>query len=320
MKQSLVSIIVPCYNLEKYIKKCLLSLTSQTYNNIEILVINDGGKDNSEKIVAEFAKNDNRIILINKKNGGVSTARNTGLEYAKGKYISFIDGDDYVSDKFIETLVNGLESYNCDLSCIKPHKVMENKDYLFKNNIIEKPVFFEGKDGLIQMISGVKFDICVWNKLYKKELIANLKFDEQIRYGEDYLFNYYYFKKVNRVAFFKTPQHAYVQREGSLVNSKFNNNKLTTIKGLKEAIEDSKNDYVVNEYAKAWYCLVNVELAYYIFKTKYKDKEVAKEVLSAIKNNLKFLRKSKRIQKYRRYLVPVAYTLFVMFFKMYKLI
>ena len=102
--EPLISIIVPVYNVEKYLKKCLDSILSQTYKNFEVIIVNDGSPDNSQKIIDEYKKKDKRIIVLEKENGGLSSARNYGIEHANGKYISFVDADDYIEKDYVEKL------------------------------------------------------------------------------------------------------------------------------------------------------------------------------------------------------------------------
>ena len=109
MKSELVSFIIPVYNVQKYLSRCLESVLQQTYHNTEILLINDGSQDNSLAICEDYQKKDNRIQIINKENGGVSSARNTGLRIASGKYITFVDADDYVKEIYIETLITDMQ-------------------------------------------------------------------------------------------------------------------------------------------------------------------------------------------------------------------
>ena len=118
-KQDLISIVVPIYNVEKYLEKCINSIIIQTYKNIEIILVNDGSTDSSGKICDIYLKIDKRIKVVHKKNGGLSDARNVGIENAKGKYIAFIDSDDFLDSDFIEILYNLIIEYNADVSCCK---------------------------------------------------------------------------------------------------------------------------------------------------------------------------------------------------------
>jgi len=124
----LISIIVPIYNVEIYLEKCLNSIINQTYKNIEILLINDGSSDNSLRICKKYQKKDKRIVLINKKNGGLSSARNAGIDKASGNYLLFIDSDDYIEIDMIEKLYNNIKSNNADISICNFFITKKNKD------------------------------------------------------------------------------------------------------------------------------------------------------------------------------------------------
>ncbi len=117
--EPLISVIIPIYNVEKYLKKCIDSVISQTYKNLEIILVDDGSPDNCGIICDEYAQKDDRIIVIHKKDGGLSDARNAGIEICKGEYISFIDSDDFVSPYFIEMLYRGVHDYNCEIATVE---------------------------------------------------------------------------------------------------------------------------------------------------------------------------------------------------------
>ncbi len=207
-----VSIIVPVYNVEKYLERCLNSLINQTLKEIEIICINDGSKDNSLKILERYSQKDNRIIIIDKKNEGQSIARNIGIEKASGEYIGFVDSDDWIDLNYYKSLYNSVKKFNADIGVtgiIRLHKF--NKKVHLK---IEKEYTTED--------FAEKLELCdipdlsyAWNKIYKLEKIKkyNLKFKEGIIY-EDVIFtpevifklgklvtvpkiNYYYWRNTN---------------------------------------------------------------------------------------------------------------------------
>lgn len=193
----MISIIVPVYNVEKYLKECLKSLTTQTYQDIEILLIDDGSTDNSLDICREFEKKDRRIKVVHKENSGVSDTRNLGLDIAKGEYISFCDSDDVVDTNLYALLLNQLYKYNAD-------RIVAGYSYLYNDGrtLYCKPRMTDGKynakDILSIMIddgtmSGFLFS-GVNNSLFKKKIIDewNIRFDSKVRYNEDSLFSFQY--------------------------------------------------------------------------------------------------------------------------------
>ena len=204
-----VSVIVPIYNVEKYLEKCINSLLSQTLEDIQIILVNDGSKDNSGNIAREYEKNNkNRIIYVEKENGGLSDARNHGLKYATGDFIAFLDSDDYIEKNAYEEMYNKAIEENadyveCDFIWEFPNKIRVDKQYPYKNKK--------------EMLSFVR--VVAWNKLIKRQLIIdnNLEFPKGLRY-EDVEFTYKLIPFINKFAYVDKPFIHYVQREGSIAN------------------------------------------------------------------------------------------------------
>lgn len=204
-----VSVIVPIYNVEKYLEKCINSLLSQTLEDIQIILVNDGSKDNSGNIAREYEKNNkNRIIYIEKENGGLSDARNYGLKYATGDFIAFLDSDDYIEKNAYEEMYNKAIEENadyveCDFIWEFPNKIRVDKQHPYKNKK--------------EMLSFVR--VVAWNKLIKRQLITdnNLEFPKGLRY-EDVEFTYKLIPFINKFAYVDKPFIHYVQREGSIAN------------------------------------------------------------------------------------------------------
>lgn len=178
-----ISIVVPVYNVEKYVANCLKSLTEQTFKNIEIIVINDGSTDSSGKIAEEFAAKDNRIKIITQENSGVSKTRNVGIEAARGNYIAFVDSDDWVDLQFFEKLFNAIEKENADISAASIIRWRE-KSQKYRVHYDEQKVYSSLDDKI--KICSVPKCCYVWNKLYRAELVKNFKFKEGV-YFEDML-------------------------------------------------------------------------------------------------------------------------------------
>ncbi len=197
MDKICVSIIVPVYNVEKYLERCLDSLINQTLKDIEIICVNDGSKDNSANILEKYTKKDNRIIVLNQENAGLSVARNTGMKVVKGEYIGFVDSDDWVDLDFFEKLYIAAKKYECDIAVadfIREHpKKKKIRLNLKKEEIFEKP---EDK----YLICKTYREGCVWNKIYRTDFLKkiNLTFVEGMYY-EDRDFttrSIYYSKKL----------------------------------------------------------------------------------------------------------------------------
>lgn len=187
MNSTIVSIIIPVYNCEKYIARCLNSLINQTYSNIEIILVNDGSNDKSEDIIKEFAKNDNRIKLYNQTNQGVSAARNTGLDKATGKYIMFVDADDYIELDMVEILIKPILNENTIVFCDNTEIWSKSIDIrkLF-SNISPKKL---NKEIVLEEIASGRAGL-VCGKLFDRSIVAenNIKFDTNVKVCEDQLF------------------------------------------------------------------------------------------------------------------------------------
>lgn len=176
---NLVSIIVPVYNSQKTIKKCLESILNQTYKNIEVILVNDGGSDDSEKIILSY--NDERIVYINNEHGGVSRARNTGIVRAKGKYIQFVDSDDHIEPIMVEKMLATSLKYDADIVvCNYTHPSI-------KNYLGNKIVDLTNYDELLGYYQTTFAGVVPWNKLYKRDVIKTL-YDEEVGFCEDDLF------------------------------------------------------------------------------------------------------------------------------------
>lgn len=233
-----VSVIVPIYNVEKYLEKCINSLLSQTLEDIQIILVNDGSKDNSGNIAKEYEKNNkNRIIYVEKENGGLSDARNYGLKYATGDFIAFLDSDDYIEKNAYEEMYNKAIEENadyveCDFIWEFPNKIRVDKQYPYKNKK--------------EMLSFVR--VVAWNKLIKSQLITdnNLEFPKGLRY-EDVEFTYKLIPFVNKFAYVDKPFIHYVQREGSIANVQ-NERTAEIFTVLDNVIEFYKKNNIYEEY------------------------------------------------------------------------
>ena len=213
VKQPKVSVIVPVYNVEKYLEKCLESLIHQTLKEIEIIIINDGATDSSPKIIERYTQKDSRIKTINQKNQGLSGARNSGLKIAQGEYISFIDSDDWVDQDFLEKLYNSAKNNNADIAMTtiirKREKIQKYRVHYIKENVYET---------LEEKIKACNIPTCcyVWNKLYKKNLLENMEFSIN-RYFEDMLWIPEIIKKANKIVTTRYTNYYYRVNNNSIV-------------------------------------------------------------------------------------------------------
>ncbi len=229
-----VSVIVPIYQVADYLERGLDSLLEQTYKNLEIILVDDGSLDHSGKICDNYALKDERIIVVHKSNGGVSSARNIGIKKATGEYIYFLDPDDYLEKTIIEELVKGISKENCDLS-ICNYYIDKNSTRSVKMNLKSK--IYDKKDILHKILQKDFFGGYVWNKLFKKDIIQlnNLSFDEEIPLLEDLLFSCQYITYCKSVFYTNAPLYNYFMRDHSAINEKnFNSQKLRVYKALEQ--------------------------------------------------------------------------------------
>lgn len=216
MEEDLISIVIPVYKVEKYLEKCIESVLKQTYTNLQIILVDDGSPDNCGKICDEYAKRDSRIDVIHKVNGGLSEARNVGISKAKGRYIGFVDSDDYIKENMYEILLNLIKKYNADASICNLYDVIEGKEYIRnKNNGIQE---YSRLDILKEVLLDKNIQSYAWNKLYKKELFDEVKYPIGKKY-EDIGTTFYIFEKCNKIVVTSEPEYYYLKRSNSLVNN-----------------------------------------------------------------------------------------------------
>ncbi|MCI9286520.1 MAG: glycosyltransferase [Clostridia bacterium] len=272
-----VSVIVPVYNVEKYIRKCLDSLVNQTLEDIEIIVVNDGSKDSSIDILKEYAEKHNNIKVYEKENGGLSDARNYGLQFATGKYIAFLDSDDYVDVNLYKRMYEKAKAEDSDMVECNFYWVYDNKT---KKDIGQK---YKGKKQMFE-----KARVVAWNKLYKKEILekAKTQFPKGLRY-EDVEFFYKLVPYMERVSFIKEPLIYYVQRKQSIVNTQNEKTKdIFTV--LDNVIQYYKENNLYEEYKEVIEYTYARLLLCSSFKRmcKIKDKNIRKKLLNETWINL----------------------------------
>lgn len=241
MDEKLVSVIIPAYNIEDYIGRCLDSIISQTYKNLEIIVVDDGSSDHTGEILDNYAKKDRRIKVIHKENGGVSSARNKGIEVAEGDYIGFIDGDDLIETEMYKTLVDLLEEENADISHCGYQMVFPNRvDYYYNTG---KKKIQTTEEGLKDLLSGEMIEPGLVNKLYKKELIKNCRLDETVKINEDLLMNYQLFKLSQKSVYYDITPYSYMIRSSSATGS---NSLITKREDSLRVLNQIKDDCINN--------------------------------------------------------------------------
>ena len=225
MNRDIISVIVPIYRIERYLGLCIESLINQTYKNLEIILVDDGSPDRCPEICDLYAKKDSRIKVIHKENGGLVSARKAGISIATGKYVGYVDGDDWVGEGFYESLHNHITAHYADIACAGFQRDLFSKTAVFTDNL--QPGLYEGESLEVlkrRMLSDGDFfrlgvSTYVWNKLFRRELLleAQLGVDNSISIGEDGAVTYPALMKANKVVLTANSAYHYRQREDSML-------------------------------------------------------------------------------------------------------
>ncbi|MBR7172424.1 MAG: glycosyltransferase [Clostridia bacterium] len=303
MLNETIDVLIPVYNCEKYLSLCLDSLISQTYKNLRIVLVDDGSTDASIEILKQYSKKYSNIEFYQKQNeASISKTRNFLLEKIKSKYFSFFDSDDYAKPTYFETLINNLKNYNADVSICGKIRHKENKKVSFKkfNQKHNEIILFNKQECLAEMLSSNLFNGTVYSKLFKSELLLNSKFDPKIHYGEDLDFCFKIMQNANKFVFTKKKLYHYIIRKNSIVTSKFNEKKLTCINCYDNIINKIQDNAELLTAAKSMQGLIAIELLYYTWRDKYKNKQIKSNLKNIIKHSIPFIKKNKRLSKLYR--------------------
>lgn len=236
---ALISVIVPVYNVEKYLSYCLDSIVQQTYDNLEIILINDGSNDNSKLICERYVEKDQRIKLINQQNKGLSGARNTGIDNCAGEYITFIDSDDYVVNDYIEYLYSMITERvsisMCNSKIVNNYDVKNFKSSTGKIKTISQKEYFK------MTLYNVRY-LSAWGKLFHKSYFTSVRFPDGMLNEDIYIMGNI-FSTVDTISLGTSDKYKYVKRQGSITTGKFNEKKFDLIKA-----NEKYCDIVVNIY------------------------------------------------------------------------
>lgn len=315
-----LSIIIPVYNVSQFLPACINSVLSQTFTDFELLLINDGSSDNSGAICEGYVRMDNRVKVIHKENGGVSSARNLGLDLATGDYISFIDSDDPVEPQMYEVLINNAEKHNCDISVCRLDVIRTNGSHhvidLEESSLLSKEFVISNyfTDSAIK-----EFFYGPYNKIFKKSLIDNIRF-KNYKLGEDILFIFNVLQRAENIYLDTFVGYHYIHHENSAMRSPFSAKRLDYIYAAQEIVRISENTsrYAL-ESARAWFyrhVLVTLRQIY-INGVENQSNIVGfiKKYMPFIKENKKYLHQleSKRFLDY--YILTICPSLFKHIYK-----
>lgn len=298
-----VSIIIPIYNAEKNIKACIDSILIQTYNNLEIICVNDGSSDKSQDILEKYKSDDKRIKVINKKNTGVSDTRNIGIEKSSGDYIMFIDADDYIEKNYIESMISVVEKYNCE-------EVISGYTEINQEKKVTKTIYNNSKKvfditypkELSNVLLTHEYNPC-WKQLISKKILDenSIKFDKNIKYGEDMLFSLECYTKSKKTMYIKNYGYNYLINDDGVMRKKdlkslnkfYDDNKKTTEIILK------KHNLNKEDKQKLYYKTLNTfnKISTKIIQSSENAKDAKKTILKA-RNRYNIIFNDYKIKKY----------------------
>ena len=290
-----ISVIVPVYNSEAYLENCLNSIIQQTYQNLEIILVNDGSTDGSAAICQRYKIQDPRVKVYHKSNGGVGSSRNRALEAVTGDYILFVDNDDWLELDHIESLYHLLKKADADIA-IGGHRVIYDSGKIIEKETHENSVL-EPKKVLERILYDDGIDLSAWGKLYKRYLFNDIKFPKG-RLFEDSATTYMLVDKANKIAINSISKYNYIIRKNSISNAKFSPKKMDLITSTREMSEYVKNKYpdlknAANRRLMYAYLSTLSQLA----KCKEKNPKEEKEMTDYIKTHGNEILKDKRVPK-----------------------
>ncbi len=241
MNQPLISIIIPVYKVEQYLNQCVQSIVDQTYKNLEIILVDDGSPDNCPAMCDAWAEKDQRIKVIHKDNGGLSDARNAGMNIANGEYIAFVDSDDYIRSDMLELLYSSIITNNSDISACGIEMVYDDGRMPHPMTLADN-ITLDNISAMNAIVDETFLKQPVWYKLYKTVLVKDILFPVG-KYHEDVFWSYQAIAKASKVSIFGDRCYFYRQRNKSIMSEGYSLSRLDSIEGKEQRIEFIKSNY-----------------------------------------------------------------------------
>lgn len=311
---SKISVVIPVYNVEKYLKRCVESVRKQTLRELEIILVDDGSTDSSGKICDELAEMDSRIIVIHQKNNGLSSARNTGIENATSQYIGFVDSDDYIEEDMYETLYMNIVENDADLAMCDLFHCYEGKK--IKKNLVNEKCVLNSEQAIKMVMEAKKTSVTAVNKLYKKKLFDDVKYPEG-KLSEDAFVIVDILLRAKKIVFTSEQKYYYVHRKGSITTSEFKEKDLNVIEAYSKNYKLIEENYpAIIDVAKMrcmwahFYVLDKMMLS-----TCNVDKDIEDKVIKELRKNYRFIISDTRFNKGRK----IAMTLLMINRNLYKM-
>lgn len=293
--EELVTVVIPVYKVEKYIDKCIESILNQTYSNLEIILVDDGSPDNCGKICDNYIEKDVRIKVVHKENGGLSDARNAGIDIANGKYITFVDSDDYIDSEYVELLYKTIKKDKSDMA-ISSHKVIYENGTILKKATEEESIL-KPKEVLKRILYDDGIDLSAWAKLYKIELFEEIRYPKG-RLFEDAATTYKLVDKCKKISIISKSTYNYIIRRNSITNVNFSEKKMDLIISTEEMCSYIKKKYPDLEMAanrRLMYAYLSTLTQ--LIKSNKKNEKVEKKLYGYIKQNSKMILRDKNVPK-----------------------
>lgn len=289
----LVSILIPAYNVEAFLPQCLDSIVNQTYQNLQVIVVDDGSTDNTLNVAADYSKRYPFVEAVNQKNGGVSSARNRLLALSKGDYVIFVDSDDWIDAETVERMLNAIESTGSEIAVCGFYK--EENGNTYPSPVTEKQFLIEGKKNVVKSLmehSYMSGSLC--NKLVPRKYYEGLNFRKDIWYGEDCLFLWQALNRgVEKVCFMPDCFYHYRMNDASISHTSFNYKKMSGHEVWKEICNGAEAKWQDIAYiAKGTYVQQDIMLLYFAAKASYESDVKLDEIRQNVKQNMHYMKQA----------------------------
>ena len=308
-----LSVVATCYNGARFLPTFFKCLQSQTYQDFQLVIVNDGSTDNSLSIIKEYCKKYGNSIYLDSDNFGVATAKDRGVFLAEGKYLTFCDVDDILAPCHFENLVNTIESTGADMGVCSFRRISQKKVDKIKLNTINfakaKTEIYNTEESLSQYFSQKKFDFVLWNKIFLMQTVreSGACFLDGTRYGEESYFIYTFLKRSTKTAYRAVKTYHYIQWKSSLMHTSFNPSRLDIYKNINAVLSDSQNNLSsISKYVCSMRAGYSCGLLYFMKKSKYNDAEWINRIIEYLKLDCKQLKKCKKTACYRKAFIPLV--------------
>jgi len=312
MAKPLLSVIVPCYNAEKFLPNCFKCFDLQSYKNLQVIFVDGGSTDGTYKLLENYCALHPDYTFIHSNNEGVASARNKGLDAVKGEFCAFTDADDVFYYNHFELLVKTVTENEADMAVCGIKRISEKKVARINLRALScsaKLFFYDKIQGLEQFFSQEKFDFLLMNKIFSTEIIkkSGARFLDGSRYGEESFFFFKYLSYCDKTVYYRAKTYVYVQRKGSLMHSSFNETRLDIYRNIQAVINEMElgGDFnSVLPYVKIMRAGYSVGILHYILRGKYKNSRVIAEIVRTLRQDVKSLKRCPKVAFYKKALLP----------------